>query len=162
MKTKIRVKKSTKKETKKIFNIADKESFKKDGSGSLIPLAMHTIETLVEDGNFYSGYYEDKFAGCVSLIEYNGMVELRSLVVKEKYREKGISSRLIEKCKKEAEKRGYNRLYALIKENNYGLFKKHEFYQAEKPPQKLERDCNKCPTYGDCKEEAFVYEIKKP
>ena len=51
---------------------------------------------------------------------------------------------------------------ALIKENNYGLFKKHEFYQAEKPPQKLEKDCMKCPTYRDCKEEAFVYEIKKP
>src|SRR3989338_1928114 len=106
MKTKIRVKKSTKKETKKIFNIADKESFKKDSSGSLILLAMHTIETLVEDGSFYSGYYEDKFAGCVSLIEYNGIAELRSLVVGKRYWGKGVSSRLIEKCKKEAEKRG--------------------------------------------------------
>ncbi len=162
MKYKIRVKKSIKDETKKIFNLTNKESFKKDSSGSLMPLSIDTIETLVEEGSFYSGYYKDKFAGCVSLIEYNGMVELRSLVVNKNYRGKGISSRLIEKCKTEAEKRGYNRLYALIKENNYDLFKKHEFYQAEKPPQKLDKDCSKCPTYRDCKEEAFVYEIKKP
>ncbi|MFQ5934366.1 MAG: GNAT family N-acetyltransferase, partial [Dehalococcoidia bacterium] len=99
-----------------IHGLVDSYRFKKEGdeiSGFLLPLDVTEIRHRVEGGDFFIAEVEGLVAGCVSIVEYDGIAELRSLAVEERYQRHGVGSQLIERCKIEAAKRGYETLYTL-------------------------------------------------
>lgn len=137
----------------------EKCKFQGDGSGYLLPVDKKEIEELVVDGEFNVADV-DKVVGCGSVVEYNGIAELRSLVVDEPYKRRGLGTELIEECKKDAFMKGYDKLYSMVQESAYNIFRKTGFRKTKDPSEKLMKDCIKCPQYEKgCKEFGMVYEF---
>lgn len=154
------IEKARPEDVRPIFELIDQFRFRAGNTGYLLPTDKPRISGLIRQGNFLvarpnSG--EGPLAGCTSLVEYEGIVELRSLAVLEKYQHKGIGEMLINLSKQEARKKGYNQIYALANHNAESLFRKAGFYEAKVPEQKLEKDCKYCLKYNkSCNERTLV------
>ena|SRR3989338_6674093 len=157
----VQIRKAVDSDAALIAMLVRKYTFKKDGSGFLLSLNTDSVKRLVGSGNFFVAYAGRHLSGCASIVEYDGIAELRSLAVNAKYQSHGIGSMLIEECKKEASERGHKRLYALVNRRAYKIFQKHGFADARTPPEKLAKDCISCPLYnGKCNEKAIVASLK--
>ncbi len=141
----VRIRKATRQDVNSIYVLVDFYRFKADGSGFLLPLDITRIEKEIEHGNFFVADVSGYVAGCASVVEYDSIVELRSLAVNETYQRMGLGSKLIETCKDEASRRGYKQLYTLTQTPK--LFEKYGFIKGEVPKEKLEKDCINCPLY---------------
>lgn len=84
------------------------------------------------------------------------VAELRSLVVSDNQRGKGLGAVLIEAAKAEAKSRGFAELYSLTNEHTVPLFERYGFKRAERTPQKLVVDCAACPILERCNEVPVV------
>ena len=158
----VQIKRAVSSDVPAIRKLIELYRFKEDGSGSLIPLDVAEVSKRVSDGDFFSANVGSDLAGCASIVEYDGIAELRSLAVYPEYQGRGIGPVLIDACKKEAQKRGYGKLYALTQEKTYSTFAKQEFGYTKTPPQKLKKDCAKCPLYNNgCNEFAVVFRFPK-
>ncbi|MDI6721075.1 MAG: GNAT family N-acetyltransferase [Candidatus Aenigmarchaeota archaeon] len=154
LKTEIR--KAVKGDIKEILKVIEEYRFREDGSGYLLPVDEASLDAVVDNEGFFVACVNDEVAGCASVVEYDGTAELRSLAVKHEFKSYGIGSSLIEACKTEAEKRGYNELYALTQA--YRPFEKSGFVRSETPPQKMKKYCAKCPFQNNgCEKFAVVY-----
>ncbi len=158
-KSELYVRKARQEDVSDITEIIAENVFKTDGSGFLLPLSEKAITGLVEGNKFFSVYVCGRFAGCAAVIGYNGIVELRSLVIREEFRGKGAGSMLIRSCKEDALMDGYSEIYAFTQPQNLELFQKEGFYIEEKPQQKLLKDCLVCPLYDRCKEIPLVHKF---
>lgn len=87
------------------------------------------------------------------------LAEIRSLVVKEPYRRRGIGRALVNACLAEAPKLGIKRVFVLTYET--GFFRKFGFSEVEKSvlPHKIWSDCLKCVKFPDCDETAMILEL---
>ncbi len=87
------------------------------------------------------------------------LAEIRSLVVKEPYRRRGIGRALVNACLAEAPKLGIKRVFVLTYET--GFFRKFGFLEVEKSvlPHKIWSDCLKCVKFPDCDETAMILEL---
>ena len=107
--------------------------------------------TLALDGEEVVGY--------ASLHIYSAtLAEIRSLVIKEGLRGKGIGSGLIEKLLEEAKYQEINKVFALTYRDNF--FKRLGFKEISKeelPDQKIWADCIKCKHFPVCNEIAVIY-----
>lgn len=136
-------------------------SFQNDGSGALLPLSAVQIAQLVSEGRFAVARVDGHIAGCVSLVEYSGIAELRSLVVAEAHRSHGIGSQLARWCIAEAARRGRDKLFALTNNDAIPSFTRLGFVKTDRPPEKLSRDCQACPLFHsqNCKEIPLVLAV---
>ncbi|MFN3966219.1 MAG: GNAT family N-acetyltransferase, partial [Endomicrobiia bacterium] len=77
-----------------------------------------------------------------------------------KFRNKGLGSKLIKKCHKEAKQLGVKRIFALSFVPEF--FKKHGYKMIprESLPHKIWIECVKCPYFPNCKEVPLIKEIK--
>jgi amino-acid N-acetyltransferase len=93
---------------------------------------------------------------CALRILWEDLAEVRSLAVKEEYRQRGIGSDLVKKCLKEARHLGLKRVFALTYHPEF--FKKIGFEDIDKAklPQKIWGDCIKCPKFPECDEHAVI------
>ena len=159
----IQIRKATNDDIPPILQLVEMYKFNQDGSGFLLHLEECSISRLVNSGSFFVAYIGEHLAGNVSIAEYSGIAELRSLAVHPKYQSHGIGSRLIQKCKEEASMRGYSELYAFTNPEAYSTFQKYDFNIIETPPEKLAEDCINCPLHnnGKCKEQAVVAFLNK-
>lgn len=117
--------------------------------GFLLPVKEDEVRQLVAEGRFFVAEVEGAFAGCVSLMEYDGIAELRSLAVEERFQRQGIASSLIKRCQDEAQARGYNTLHTLTQTYAAGAFEGVGFARATVPIPKLEKDCAICPLHNN-------------
>ena len=117
--------------------------------GFLLPVREGEVRQLVGEGRFFVAEVEGEFAGCVSIMEYDGIAELRSLVVEERFQRRGIASRLIKRCQEEARARGYETLHTLTQTYAAGAFEGVGFARATVPIPKLEKDCAICPLHNN-------------
>ncbi len=87
------------------------------------------------------------------------MGEVRSLVVKRRYRGKGIGRALVEKVIEEAKELGASKVFALTRKEDF--FKKLGFKRVDKSilPQKVWGECVRCPKFLNCDEEAYIKEL---
>ena len=115
--------------------------------GFLLPVKEDEVRALVSEGRFFVAEAEGEFAGCVSLMEYDGIAELRSLAVEERFQRRGIASKLINRCQEEARARGYDTLHTLTQTYAAGAFEGVGFARATVPVPKLEKDCAICPLH---------------
>ena len=117
--------------------------------GFLLPVKEAEVRELVSEGRFFVAHVEGEFAGCVSLMEYDGIAELRSLAVEERFQRRGIASGLIKRCQNEAQARGYDTLHTLTQTYAAGAFEGAGFARATVPIPKLEKDCAICPLHNN-------------
>ena len=106
-------------------------------------------------------YHDDLLVGFVALhIHTPKLAEIRSLVVHDKYREKGIGSELIAKAISEAKQLDLEQVLVLTYQA--ALFSKFDFKIIEKesiPETKIWLDCVKCKHFPICDEIALIKEI---
>lgn len=107
-------------------------------------------------------YEEDgEIRGCCSLhVCWEGLAEVRSLVVKESEFEKGIGKSLVKNAIEEAKSLKIKQIFALTRIPDF--FKKIGFKDIDKKelPYKVWSDCIDCPQFPNCDEVALVYQIE--
>lgn len=155
------VRKAVDSDSRGIAQLVNIFAFKKsDGSGQLKPLAIADISSLISKGLFYVAEQEGQVVACGSVVEYDGMAELRSLAVSQQHQGKGLGAALIQMCAQEAKQRGHSTLYTLTQHQNFGLFERAGFKKSDaKPPEKLSQDCETCEIYNSCNETVFKKEL---
>jgi len=96
---------------------------------------------------------------CAMHICWEDLAEIRSLVVKEEYRHRGIGSQLVEACLSEAISLGLYRIFALTYQPDF--FRRHGFKVVDKAtlPHKIWADCIKCVKFPECDEIAVLLEV---
>jgi amino-acid N-acetyltransferase len=123
--------------------------------GKVLPRSSAAIEATLTD--WFVAAADDEILGCVSLLRYtSGLVEVRSLVVGERYRGLGIGSRLMMALLDEAWQRGVPTLFALTR--RVAFFERFGFQVSERLrfPEKVWHDCRLCPLIENCDETAMV------
>ena len=120
-----------------------------EAEGFLLPVSEGQVRGLVAEGRFFIADIEGEFAGCASLIEYDGIAEFRSLAVEERFQRRGIASKLIKRCQEAAGEKGYDTLHTLTQTYAAGAFEGMGFARATVPIPKLEKDCVYCPLYNN-------------
>lgn len=110
--------------------------------------------------NFLLAECAGEVIGCVAIQDYgNGLVELRSLAVRQGYQGRGIGTILIKAALELAAERGAKRVFALTKRAT--LFVRNGFDVTDRSdfPQKVWNDCSLCPKQAHCIEIAVVYKL---
>jgi len=96
---------------------------------------------------------------CALHICWEDLGEIRSLVVREDARNRGIGLKLVKACLDESKALGVKKVFALTYEPEF--FGKLGFEKVDKAvlPHKIWTDCLKCVKFPDCDEEAMVKEM---
>jgi amino-acid N-acetyltransferase len=124
----------------------------------ILPRSLSELYDHLRD--FYVYVRNGKVIGICSLhICWEDLAEIRSLVVQEKDRHKGIGRKLVKVCLDEAKALGVKRVFALTYET--GFFGKQGFKEVDKAilPHKIWTDCLNCVKFPDCDEVAVVKEL---
>jgi len=125
----------------------------------LLSRPLNEIYECIRD--FFVYEEEGEIQGVCSLhVNWEDLAEIRSLAVKEGNVSKGIGTRLVRECLKEAESLEIKRIYALT--YSVDFFQKLGFRLIDKNelPQKVWRDCIRCVKFPDCDENAVIYTIE--
>lgn len=126
--------------------------------GQLLPRSKQAVYRTIED--WLIAEARGEILGCVSLLRYtSGLVEVRSLAVKEHYQGLGIGSHLMKGLLEEARGRGIRKLFALTRVVPF--FLRFGFSVTDKAyfPEKVWQDCRQCPFIDNCDETAVVLEL---
>ena len=126
--------------------------------GSVLPRELPELYENVRD--FYVYIDEDGLGGCVALhIDMVDLAEVRSLVVHESRRGRGIGDQLVEAVLGEAQRLNIARVYALTRVP--GFFLKSQFREVDKAelPYKVFKDCMRCRLFPGCDEVAMVRDL---
>jgi len=128
--------------------------------GELLPRSLGELYDTIRD---FQVYVDDqgKLLGCCALHPtWEDLGEIRSLVVSEETRKKGIGRRLVNLCLEEARELGMRRVFVLT--YNSGFFQKMDFLPIGKSmlPHKIWAECIRCIHFPDCREEALLLELK--
>ena len=101
---------------------------------------------------------DDKLLGFVALhIHAPNLAEVRSLIVSESARGKGIGQELVKKTLREGKKLGVEKIFTLTYEQRF--FEKLAFNEIPKeslPEHKIWADCIKCKHFPICDEIALI------
>lgn len=128
-------------------------------NGELLPRSLNEIYDNIRD--FFVLYEDGELIGVSALhICWEDLAEVRSLLVRNDMRDRGLGSILLNSCLEEAKQMGVKRIFALTYKVNF--FKKHGFKEIDKKelPHKIWSDCIKCSKFPDCDEEAVIIELE--
>ena len=123
--------------------------------GDILPRSLGDLYDHLRD--FYVFVQNREIVGiCALHLCWDDLAEIRSLVVLEKAREKGIGENLVHACFAEAKSLGVKRVFALTYQPEF--FGKSDFKKVDKSmlPHKVWADCLKCVKFPDCDEIAMV------
>jgi len=138
-------------------------SFRLDGGGALLPTSAERIAGIIADpakGSFFAAVdASGRLAGCVAVVSYQAIAELRSLVVEPSQRNSGLGAALMATALREARRLGFSHLYAFVNARALPLFERAGFVRAPKPPQKLLTECIACPIQERCAEVSVVADL---
>ncbi len=124
----------------------------------MLPRALNDIYESLRD--FY--LCEDKgivIGVCALKILWEDLAEIRSLAVNESNQHRGIGSKLVQSCLKEAKDLGLKKVFALTYQTEF--FKRLGFKEISKKklPQKIWGDCLRCPKFPGCDEHAVIISL---
>jgi len=128
------------------------------GRGEILPRSLSELYDDLRD--FFVSVRNRKVVGiCALHICWDDLAEVRSLVVLEEARNRGVGAKLVEACLRESEELGVKRVFALTYRPKF--FEKLGFTIVDKAvlPHKIWTDCLKCVKFPDCDEIAVVKEI---
>ena len=126
--------------------------------GDVLPRSLSDLYDHLRDFFVFVG--NRRVAGiCALHICWEELAEIRSLVVREDARNKGIGVKLVKACLDESKQLGVKRVFALTYEPIF--FEKLGFEKVDKAvlPHKIWTDCLRCVKFPDCDEEAMVKNI---
>lgn len=129
--------------------------------GNVLPRELSELYENVRD--FYVHVDDSGLGGCVALhIDMIDLAEVRSLVVREELRGKGVGRRLLEAVLAEARALEIGRVYALTRTPEF--FARSGFFVVDKAelPHKVFKDCMRCRLFPGCDEIAMVIDLPKP
>lgn len=113
--------------------------------GEMLPRSLSELyDNLRDYVVFVEGEQEEIIGACAMHICWEDLAEIRSLIVAEEHRGRGLGCRLIEACLSEAISLGIYRIFALTYRVDF--FLRHGFKVVDKAalPHKIWADCVKC------------------
>jgi N-acetylglutamate synthase-like GNAT family acetyltransferase len=126
--------------------------------GHLLP---RTLEDLTRNAHrFLVVTIDDAVVGCAELAPLSRAVaEVRSLVVDEHYRGRGLGSQLVDELQRAARRDGFSTLCAFTHQPSH--FIKHGFSMVPHPwlPEKIATDCYACPKFRTCGQYAMALSL---
>ncbi len=128
--------------------------------GEMLPRSLAELYDNLRDYYVFPEEGQDAIIGtCAMHICWEDLAEVRSLVVKEEYRHRGIGSKLVDACLSEAISLGLYRIFALTYQPDF--FRRHGFKVVDKAalPHKIWADCIKCVKFPECDEIAVLLEV---
>jgi amino-acid N-acetyltransferase len=129
--------------------------------GELLPRSLGELYDSIRDFHVYLDD-QGKLVGCCALHPtWEDLGEIRSLVVSEELRRKGIGRSLVNRSLEEAKELGMQRIFVLT--FNPDFFQGLQFVPISKSmlPHKIWAECIRCIHFPDCKEEALLLELQK-
>ena len=142
----------------KIKDVKEIQQLINSAKGNILPRSLVDLYDHLRD--FFVFIRGKRLVGvCALHICWEGLAEIRSLVVEEESRSKGIGLKLVKACLEESGALGVTRVFALTYE--LGFFEKLGFKKIDKTvlPHKIWTDCLNCVKFPDCDEEAVVRDI---
>ena len=133
-----------------IFNLIDEAS----RTSTVLPRSLASICANLRD--FVVAVREGEVVGCGALtITALDLAEIRSLVIAESFRGKGLGAALVRSLVEEARKLGLRRVFLLT--DSVEFFKRCGFAETDKAtlPHKVWNECILCPKFHDCHEVAL-------
>ena len=109
--------------------------------------------TIIKDENEVVGY------GALHIHTKN-LAEVRSLIIGQKHRAKGLGSKLVKKMLKEGRELGVKQVFTLTYQKEF--FERLGFSEIEKeslPEQKIWADCIKCKHFPVCNEVSLIINL---
>jgi len=128
------------------------------GRGDILPRSLGDLYDHLRD--FFVFIRNRNILGICSLhICWEDLAEIRSLVVKEGSRNKGIGVKLVKACLEESKSMGIKRVFALTYQPEF--FERFGFKTVDKAilPHKIWAECLKCVKFPDCDETAMAKEL---
>ncbi len=126
-------------------------------AGQMLPRPLGDIYEFIRDFVVAIDTRSREVVGCCALhVVWENLAEVRSLTVKDGKRSKGLGSRLVETCLKDARTLKLSRVFALTYVPEF--FNKLGFEDISKDdlPQKVWGDRIKCHKFPDCDEKAVA------
>ncbi len=124
----------------------------------MLPRSLSDIYECLRD--YWVCERQGEIAGCAALhVDWENLAEIRSLAVAEKHHERGIGTRLLKRCIREARGLGISRVFALTYAPEF--FEKNGFRicPKEELPRKIWAECIRCPRFPDCDETALALDV---
>ncbi|MBW1979749.1 MAG: N-acetyltransferase [Deltaproteobacteria bacterium] len=128
-------------------------------SGELLPRSLSELFDNLRDIFVYVEDGEHLVGTCSMHICWEDLAEIRSLVVRQSHRGRGIGRKLVEACISEAVTLGLFRIFVLTYQVEF--FRKQGFQVVDKStlPHKIWVDCLKCVKFPECDETAMLLEL---
>ena len=127
-------------------------------------MLFRSMEDIYENlQSFLVAEADGKIVGCCCLqIIWSDLAEIKSLAVDEKNTGIGVGRALVAAAIEQAGQLGIPKVFALTLEPNF--FEKMGFkvIQKQKLPEKVWKDCARCPKQDNCDEISLVKEIRNP
>jgi amino-acid N-acetyltransferase len=126
--------------------------------GEMLPRSLSEIYDHLRD--FYIYEQGQSLVGtCALHICWEDLAEIRSLAVSEGERRKGIGSKLVRACLREAKRLDIRKVFVLTYKPSF--FRKFGFEVVDKAtlPHKIWSDCLKCVKFPDCDEIAMMLQL---
>lgn len=124
----------------------------------MLPRSLNELYESIR--NFFVYTESGKIYGCCALtVDWEDLAEIKSLAVAPSRSRKGIGSKLIEECLKDAKKLKIKKVFALTYVPEF--FEKFSFSIINKKhlPHKIWSECIKCMYFPNCKEIAMMRDI---
>ncbi|HMM40157.1 MAG TPA: N-acetyltransferase [Desulfovibrio sp.] len=131
-----------------------------EGDGMVLPRSFNQIYSHLRDFFVVADRDTGAVLGCCALsICWDNLAEIRSLMVRNEARGRGLGRLLVDACLSEAVTLGIFRVFVLT--NQEAFFKKMGFEDTGKDtlPQKVWADCVNCTKFPDCDEVAMIMEL---
>jgi amino-acid N-acetyltransferase len=130
-------------------------------TGHLLPRTLEDLQVHADRFVVVGG--PRRIVGCAELAPLSDEVaEVRSLVVDERYRGRGFSSRLVDELKDRARRRGYQTLCAFTHEPSHFIRQGFSIVPHVWLPEKIAHDCRSCALFRRCGQYAMVFSLEPP
>ncbi|MBA3470223.1 MAG: GNAT family N-acetyltransferase [Herpetosiphonaceae bacterium] len=126
-------------------------------AGHLLPRSAAEIAASL--GDWVVALVNDQVVGIGSLLLMNpDLVEVRSLAVATEFRSYGLGALIVNELVAQARARRIKTVFALTRAVNFFVRLGFTITDKERFPEKVWRDCVKCPLVTCCDETAVVFE----
>ena len=126
--------------------------------GLMLPKSQIDLYESIRD--FFVVEIDNKVVACGALkVFLDDLAEIRSLATNKDFQRMGLGKMITQKLLDDAKELGIKKVFTLSYQVDF--FKKQGFtlIKKEELPQKIWRDCYKCPKFPNCDENALIIEI---
>jgi len=127
--------------------------------GLMLPRPLSELYENLRD--FYVVRDGETVVGCGALhICWEDLVEVKSVAVAEGHQGKGIGAMVVQSCVDEAKLLGVAEVFVLTYEPEFFTRFGFKLVDLLELPRKVWGECQRCPKYPDCDENAMVLKLK--